>query len=606
MLVWPGPVPPPESAVFVVAARWPDAGGAATARPGWSGRKGSHGRSGTGSGYHRDDHTPDRCPPLPPPGVPITARGARPVMARWPWHRPAPTVTGPATTDAVDPERQPSSSAVAEDLRVAEDSLIDTIALTPSGGLMPDPFTPGGRHPPTEEPPASAPGEDVAPAQGDSFVKGVFQAGPLAVGGLVANGLNIVATVLIAHLLTPRQYGGVVQLLGLFFVLSMPGSAMLVGVVRRIAAASAEGSQEQVHRWSTRLYRRGLIALAVWVVFSLAIEVLLASALRLPSSAGVAAVLVAGGVWFLLCIDRAILQGHRRYAGLGVNLIVEIGVRMVFVLGFAAAGLGIAGFAVGLLLGEVAAAVHARILSGRAWRHPAAPSLAPDVMARDRTLSIDLGAALVGFILLGLLQNTDIILVGRLDPSSSGPYAAISVASKSLVFGAILLGSYVLPEAAIRWHQGHHALRQLAVTLVFLLIPTIVLLGIALVAPEWFLTTFFSAQLGGAAPAFATLVGAMACLGLVVILTNYLFGAARRWIVVLLAVGEVVLIVVIHRAHGAIVPTARAELAVQGGLALAVLVAFAAVHLQWWRGSRSTAAGASLSSIGRRDPGGPE
>jgi hypothetical protein len=144
------------------------------------------------------------------------------------------------------------------------------------------------------------------------------------------------------------------------------------------------------------------------------------------------------------------------------------------------------------------------------------------------------------------------------------------------------------------------------VTLVFLLIPSIVLLGIALVAPEWFLTTFFSAQLGGAAPAFATLVGAMACLGLVVILTNYLFGAARRWIVGLLAVGEVVLIVLIHRAHGAIVPTARAELAVQGGLALAVVVAFAAVHVQWWRASRSTATGGSVSSIGRRDPGGPE
>ena len=75
----------------------------------------------------------------------------------------------------------------------------------------------------------------------------------------------------------------------------------------------------------------------------------------------------------------------------------------------------------------------------------------------------------------------------------------------------------------------------------------------ALVAPEWFLTTFFGAQLSGAAPAFATLVGAMACLGLVVILTNYLFGAARRWIVAVLAVGVAVLIVLIHVAHGAIV-----------------------------------------------------
>ena len=537
---------------------------------------------------------------------------------------------------------------MADELKVAEESLVDTIALTPTGGLMTDPFLPGTRRPvPGAEPggpsdgsingsingtaeaaAASAAaeatvngtGSTVAARTGDgtdappsppdakkaeSFVGGVLQAGPLAIGGLVANGLNIVATVLIARLLTTQQYGGVAQLLGLFFVLSMPGSALLVGVVRRMAAAAAQGRQEEMHRWTTRLARRCLIGLVLWAAFSVAIAEPLASALRLPSSGGVAAVLMAGGVWFLLCLYRAVLQGHRRYAGLGLNLMVEIGVRVVFVLGLAAAGFGITGFDVGLLLGEIVATVHARVLSGRAWTHPDTDPLAPDLEARDRTLSIDLSAALVGFALLGVLQNADIILVGRLDPASSGPYAAISVASKSLVFGAILLGSYVLPEAALRWHQGQHALRQVAVTMVFLLVPALVLLGVALVAPEWFLTTFFSAKLNGAAPAFSTLVGAMACLGIVVILTNYLFGAARRWIVALLAVGVVVLVVLIHMAHGGIVATARAELAVQGGLALAVAVAFGAVHLHWWRSARSSAPEGDVSSIGRRDLGGP-
>ncbi len=509
-----------------------------------------------------------------------------------------------------------------DDLRVVEDSLVDTIALTPSGGLMTDPFLSGTRGPPAAGQPgsgsngsrtttgdadhASDGSEDPGEGEGsDSFVGGVLQAGPLAVGGLVANGLNILATVLVARLLTAQQYGGAVQLLGLFFILSMPGSALLVGVVRRIAAATAQGRQEEMHRWTTTLARRCLVGLALWAAFSVAIAEPLSSALRVPSVGGVAAVLVAGGVWFSLCLYRAVLQGHRRYAGLGINLVVEIAIRVVFVLGFAAAGFGITGFAVGLLLGEVVAAGHARILAGRAWRYPATDPLPADLEARNRNFSVDMSAALIGFALLGVLQNADIILVGRLDPASSGPYAAISVASKSLVFGAILLGSYVLPEAALRWHQGQHALRQVAVTLVFLLVPALVLLGVALVAPEWFLTTFFSAKLSGAAPAFSTLVGAMACLGVVVILTNYLFGAARRWIVGLLAAGVVVLLILIHLAHGAIVATARVELAVQGGLALAVALAFTAVHLHWWRTTRPPVTDGDLSSIGRRDLGGP-
>ena len=497
-----------------------------------------------------------------------------------------------------------------DELLVAEDSLVDTIALTPSGGLMADPFLAGTR-PHAGALPETAGADDAVTGSGtekdESFVGGVLQAGPLAVGGLVANGLNILATVLVARLLTTQQYGGVAQLLGLFFVLSMPGSALLVGVVRRIAAATAQGRQEEMHRWTTRMARRCLIGLAVWVVISVAIAEPLGSALRLPA-------LGRGGVR-TDCRRRVVgaLPLPGRPPGTPPLLQAsdstwscEIAVRVVFVLGLAAAGFGITGFAVGLLLGETG--------GGRCtpatWPPEPGTTRPPtpwpsDLDARNRTLSIDMSAALIGFALLGVLQNADIILVGRLDPSSSGPYAAISVASKSLVFGAILLGSYVLPEAALRWHQGQHALRQVAVTLVFLLVPALVLLGVALVAPEWFLTTFFSAKLNGAAPAFSTLVGAMACLGTVVILTNYLFGAARRWIVGLLAVGVVVLLILIHKAHGAIVATARAELAVQGGLALAVAVAFAVVHLHWWRENRSTVPEDDLSSIGRRDLGGP-
>ncbi len=416
---------------------------------------------------------------------------------------------------------------------------------------------------------------------GETFVSSILQAGPLAVGGLLANGLNIVATVFVARLLTTRQYGGVAQLLGLFFVLSMPGSALLVGVVRRIAAGAARGHGELVHRWTAGLYRRCLLGFALWVAFSLAVQAPLAHALRLPTSGGVAPVLIAGGVWLLLCIDRAVLQAHRRYAGLGGNLMVEIGARTVLVLSFAAAGFGIVGYAVGLLVGECAAALHARWLSGRAWDYPVAASLPTDVAVRDRALTLDLTVALVGFALLGLLQNVDIIFVGRLDPTNAGPYAAISVASKALVFGAILLGNYVLPEAAIRWHRGQHALRQLGVTLGFLLVPSALLLLLAVAVPGRFLRTFFSARLSGAAPAFATLVGAMICLGLVVILTNYLFGAGRRWVIVFPAIASVLLVVLVHQAHGAILPTAQAELAVQGGLALVMAATLVVVHVRW-------------------------
>jgi O-antigen/teichoic acid export membrane protein len=252
----------------------------------------------------------------------------------------------------------------------------------------------------------------------------------------------------------------------------------------------------------------------------------------------------------------------------------------VLVLTFAELGWGIWGYAAGLLIGEVVATAQARGAGRRAWGYVTQAALPADQSSPSRTLSTDLVAALVGFAFLGVLQNADIILVGRLHHSHAGSYAAISVASKALVFGAILLGSYILPEASIRWHQGGHALRQLGVTLVFFLVPTAALLLVALAVPKQFLTLFFGARLAGGAPAFATLVGAMACLGATVVLTNYLLGAARRWIVAFLGLGMVGLLVLIHAAHGGIMGTARAELVVQGSMAFVVLVAFLIVHLR--------------------------
>jgi hypothetical protein len=79
----------------------------------------------------------------------------------------------------------------------SEKALVDTIALTPSTGMVIDPYL--------EADPATAQGTE---SESESFLSGVFQAGPLAVGGLIANGLNVVATVAVARLLTTNQYGG--------------------------------------------------------------------------------------------------------------------------------------------------------------------------------------------------------------------------------------------------------------------------------------------------------------------------------------------------------------------------------------------------------------
>lgn len=411
---------------------------------------------------------------------------------------------------------------------------------------------------------------------------GLRDAGPVAVAGLVVNGVSALVVVVIARLVSSRSYGEIAQLLGVFFILSMPGSAVLVGVVRQIAALRTAGHADRVALFVHRIRRIVGAAVLVETVLVVLARNQIASALTLSSSSGVVAILVAAGVWIFLSVDRGVLQAHRLYRPLAANLLVEGGVRTAVVLVLVGAHLGVAGYMLGVLASELAATAHAHWLARGALEAPVdAPrdALAPDAPdGRAGQLWGDVGAAFVGLALLGFLQNVDVILIGRTNHAAVGSYAAISVASKAMVFGALALGAYLLPEAAIRWHEGGHAIRQFAVTLIFLAVPAALLLIISIAVPRWFLTLVFGARLSGAAPAFALLVGAMICLSVTVLLTNYLFGTGSRWMVLLLAAGALGAWVSIDAARGDVVGTARADLLVQAALVVAMGAAFVVVH----------------------------
>ncbi len=469
---------------------------------------------------------------------------------------------------------------ILDELDQVVDPVTESVSMSPAMGIA---VTGGPMITLPEEPP-----DGVPPSKKDSIRSGLSEAGPVAIAGLVVNGAAALVVVAVARLVTPQAYGAIAQLLGLFFILSMPGSAVLVGVVRRVTALRNAGHAHLVRHWVARVHRILLIAIAVELVVVLILQGWIARQLSLPNSDGIVLILVAAGIWILLCVDRGLLQAHRSYRPLAGNLLLEGFVRTFFVVVLVVLHMGVAGYALGIFISEVAATAHAHWLATRAWAHiPPTPAPADggqrfdpaaDTVLVRKKLMADVSAAFVGLALLGLLQNVDVIVLGRLDHANVGAYAAISVASKALVFGALALGAYLLPEATIRWNEGGHAVRQLGVTLIFLAVPATVLMAIAVFVPRQFLTLVFSAKLSAGAPAFATLVAAMMFLSLTVLITNYLFGTGSRWIVFLLAAGSSLALGLIVSSHGQIVATARADLIAQATLALGMSIAFVAIH----------------------------
>jgi O-antigen/teichoic acid export membrane protein len=198
--------------------------------------------------------------------------------------------------------------------------------------------------------------------------------------------------------------------------------------------------------------------------------------------------------------------------------------------------------------------------------------------ASRRVVRLDLVAALVALATIALLQNIDVIVMGRLDPSAAGAYAAVSVSTKALVFAALVVGGYLLPEAAIRWEAGGHALRQLAVTLLLLAVPACVVVGVAGAVARPFLSELFSARYVAAAGAFLPLALAMVCLATTVVLTLYLLAVGDRRIAWLLVAGAAAATVAVGAAGGAPRATALADLAVQAVVTAAASAELWAVH----------------------------
>jgi len=427
----------------------------------------------------------------------------------------------------------------------------------------------------------------------------LLDAGPLALAGAVANGGSVVVTVALARLLVARDYGALNQLIGVFFVVSTPGSAVLVGVVRRVTRWM--GDLDAVARWGAALHRRAMLALVAFGGTVVAVGPQLARLLGRSDTLGVDAIAIAGAVWVLLCIDRGLLQAHRSYRTLSANLLLEGGARTALMVAAGAAGLGVSGVAAGVLVAELCTALHARVVADRVWRPEgdSAPSFvrsarpgrcgAPGArrtaawrarhdFGHDRLVRRDLLAAVLALTAIAVLQYVDVIAMARAAPRAAGAYAAVSVSSKALVFVAVVVAGYLLPEAAISWRAGGHALGQLSVSLAILAVPAAVLVTVAAAVPRQFLASAFTTRYVSASGAFLPLALAMVCLSATVMVTMYLLGVGDRWFSAALAGAAVLATLAVVAAGGSPRSTALADVGVQAALLCAGAAELARVH----------------------------
>ena len=395
------------------------------------------------------------------------------------------------------------------------------------------------------------------------------RAAGLGVAVIAVNVLALVFTIVFARLLGASGYGSLAVLLSAFIILMVPGSALQIAAAREVSHDLAVGSPSAgagVRRWLGRL----AIGTVLAAIVAIPLRSLIGALINVDELWAAAAVPVTAMLWMIVCVERGVLQGLQRYRIVGLSLVGEALSRIVFALLLVAVGLDVTGAFLGSALSLAAVALVLLWPLGRELGHVEDD---PEKDIRLRELLVGAWVPVIGLTLLLGLQELHIIIVKHeASDDAAGSYAVAAVAAKAIVWIAVGLGMYLLPEAARRGKIGLDARPILMRTLGLIAVAAVPMVLIYAVAGKPLLGAVFGDDLTGASGALPWLGLAMSLLACVYLSVQLLLAMGRATFIWVLGVAIVVEVVALIVIGADLTAVAIALFAVQVLCAGAVLV----------------------------------
>ena len=353
---------------------------------------------------------------------------------------------------------------------------------------------------------------------------------------MAANVLALITTVALARALGTADYGELARMVSVFTILIVPATALQAAAARDMTLGRLGPASHAIATLQGWIARIMLITVAVLAICIL-LRYQLADLLQVSQPWAAAMVIPSGFLWTALALQRGVLLGVGGYRPVAASLVGEQAFRLLF--GLAAALLGAQ---VGLIFfcSVPLATVPIILITGVLTRSRLGPSDHEPVRVGLRDLAARNPVPVAALTLFAVLQNADVIAVGHFfNTTISGAYAQAAVAAKGVVWIAIGLGLYLLPEAAREAAKGVDARHLLTRTSGLLMLVAIPILAIFGFFPEQILTLVFGDQAKLAAPALPWLAGAMTCLSILYLSLQFLLALGRRSFLIVLTFGAV-------------------------------------------------------------------
>ena len=362
------------------------------------------------------------------------------------------------------------------------------------------------------------------------------RAAQLGVAMIITNVLALGFTIIFARILGDSGYGDLAVLLSSFIILMVPGSALQVAAAREVSHDIAEGNPNAgagVSRWLVRL----VVGTLVVAVVAVPLRSVIAALINIDQEWAAAAIPVTAMIWTIVSVLRGVLQGFQQYRTVALSLIGEASSRIAFALVLVAIGLDVTGAFLGSAFALVAIA-SVLLVPLRRQLSGVNPELAEDLRLRE--LLAGAWIPVISLTLLLALQELHIIIVKhQASEDAASSYAVAAVAAKAIMWIAIGLGLYLLPEASRRAKIGEDARPILLRTLALIGVMAVPMVLIFSLGGEPLLRIVFGKDLTDASDALPFLGMAMSLLACSYLSVQYLLAMGKASFLFVLAGGVV-------------------------------------------------------------------
>lgn len=284
----------------------------------------------------------------------------------------------------------------------------------------------------------------ISRIRNDELVRGGFI---LFLMMIIYNVFNYAFQISTAKILGPADYGVLAVLMSFLYIFSIPSEAIQTAISRYISKFNIKKEFGKMKDLAYRSLRRGVFFSLVMFLVFLPLAFFLSEILKISfwtiAFTGLFIFFV-----FSVPIIRGILQGRKKFLGLGVNLVIEGGVKFIFALVLVLAGAAVYGALVGVLIGSlvgffIAFSVVREVFSSKR-----------EYSNFENVYSTNL-PVLLAVTSIVLMYSLDIILARAFfRPEVAGQYAFVSMIGKTILFVSLAVGKAMFPLSSEGFENG--------------------------------------------------------------------------------------------------------------------------------------------------------